>query len=155
MGGILPQCLHAGFGLTAYGQELTGPEYMARLAEKLADTGVVFLPGTVVLSVSEERIAVLSRRGAVEQLRFERMILATGCRERSIGSLPVAGTRPAGIFTAGQAQERINLRRQDLGGGNVISSVITMSSIRELGLKVGGTAYAVIKASNVMIGVDD
>lgn len=116
MGGILPQCLHEGFGLTVYGQELTGPEYAARLAEQLAGTGVVFLPGTEVLSVSEERIAVLSRRGAVERLRFERMILASGCRERSIGSLPVAGTRPAGIFTAGQAQERINLRRQDLGG---------------------------------------
>ena len=115
MGGILPQCLHEGFGLTTFGQELTGPEYTARLAEQLADTGVVFLPGTEVLSVSEERIAVLSRRGAVEQLRFEHMILASGCRERSIGSLPVAGTRPAGIFTAGQAQERINLRRQDLG----------------------------------------
>ena len=115
MGGILPQCLHEGFGLTTFGQELTGPEYTARLAEKLAGTGVVFLPGTEVLSVSEERIAVLSRRGAVEQLRFERLILASGCRERSIGSLPVAGTRPAGIFTAGQAQERINLRHQDLG----------------------------------------
>ena len=115
MGGILPQCLHEGFGLTTFGQELTGPEYTARLAEKLAGTGVVFLPGTEVLSVSEERIAVLSRRGAVERLRFERLILASGCRERSIGSLPVAGTRPAGIFTAGQAQERINLRHQDLG----------------------------------------
>ena len=115
MGGILPQCLHEGFGLTTFGQELTGPEYTARLAEKLAGTGVVFLPGTEVLSGSEERIAVLSRRGAVERLRFERLILASGCRERSIGSLPVAGTRPAGIFTAGQAQERINLRHQDLG----------------------------------------
>ena len=55
MGGILPQCLHEGFGLTTFGQELTGPEYTARLAEKLAGTGVVFLPGTEVLSVSEER----------------------------------------------------------------------------------------------------
>ena len=115
MGGILPQCLHEGFGLNTYGHELTGPEYTARLVEKLTDTGVDFLPGTEVLSVSEDRIAVLSRSGAVERLRFERMILASGCREKSIGSLPVAGTRPAGIFTAGQAQERINLRRQDLG----------------------------------------
>ena len=114
-GGVLPQCLHEGFGLTAFGRELTGPEYAARLAEKLAATGVVFLPGTEVLSVSPDRTAVLSRRGAVEQLRFERMILAAGCRERSIGSLGLAGTRPAGIFTAGEAQERINLRCQDLG----------------------------------------
>ena len=114
-GGVLLQCLHEGFGLAAFGAELTGPEYAARLTETLRQTGVRFLPETEVLSVSEDRVAVLSRRGAVERLRFERLILASGCRERSIGSLPVAGTRPAGIFTAGQAQERINLLRQDLG----------------------------------------
>ncbi len=114
-GGILPQCLHRGFGLAQYGLELTGPEYTARLAEKLASSAVVFLPETEVLSVSEDRVALLSRRGALERLRFERLILASGSRERTIGSLPVAGTRPAGIFTAGQAQEMINLRRQDLG----------------------------------------
>ena len=114
-GGVLPQCLHEGFGLTAYGRELTGPEYAARLAAKLDDTAVGFLPGTEMLSVSEDRIAVLSRQGTLERLCFERMILASGCRERSIGSLSLAGTRPAGIFTAGQAQERINLRHQDIG----------------------------------------
>ena len=114
-GGILPQCLHEGFGLAAYGRELSGPEYAARLAEKLRQTGVRFLPGTEVLSVSEARVAVLSRSGSLEHLRFERLILAAGCRERAIGALPVAGTRPAGIFTAGQAQERINLRHQDIG----------------------------------------
>lgn len=114
-GGILPQCLHEGFGRTRFGKELTGPEYTARLADKLVSSGIVFLPETEVLSVSEDRVAVLSRRGALEQFRFERLILASGCREKSIGALPVAGTRPAGIFTAGQAQERINLRHQDLG----------------------------------------
>ena len=115
IGGILPQCLHEGFGLATFGRELTGLEYAARLAEKLGMTGVTCLSETEVLSVSEERIATLSRRGALEQLQFERLILASGCRERSIGSQDIAGTRPAGIFTAGQAQERINLRRQDLG----------------------------------------
>lgn len=138
MGGILPQCLHEGFGLTTFGQELTGPEYTARLAEKLAGTGVVFLPGTEVLSVSEERIAVLSRRGAVERLRFERLILASGCRERSIGSLPVAGTRPAGIFTAGQAQERINLRHQDLGDEILILGSGDMGMIMARRFTLGG-----------------
>ena len=114
-GGILRQCLHEGFGLQCFGRELTGPEYARRLEEGLRHSGVSFLPGTEVLSVSEDRVAVLSRRGELEQLRFERMILAAGCREKTIGSLHVAGTRPAGIFTAGQAQERINLRRQDIG----------------------------------------
>ena len=114
-GGILPQCLHEGFGLAAFGRELTGPEYTSRLVQKLAATGVVFLPECEVLSVSEDRIAVLSRRGALERLHFERLILASGCREKTIASLPVAGTRPAGVFTAGQAQALINLRHQQPG----------------------------------------
>ncbi|MER2150077.1 MAG: FAD-dependent oxidoreductase [Candidatus Limivicinus sp.] len=114
-GGILPQCLHEGFGLARYGRELTGPEYAARLADGLASADVLFLSETAVLSVSEDRVAVLSRKGGLEHLRFERLILASGCRERNIGALPVAGTRPAGIFTAGQAQEMINLRHQDPG----------------------------------------
>ncbi len=114
-GGILPQCLHEGFGLAAYGRELTGPEYAALLAKKLRTTGIVFLPESEVLSVSEDQTAVISRRGAMDRLHFEHLILASGCREKTIGSLPVAGTRPAGIFTAGQAQERINLRHQDPG----------------------------------------
>ncbi len=114
-GGILPQCLHEGFGLARYGKELTGPEFTAHLVDQIASTGVVFLPETEVLSISEDKIAVLSRKGALEQVRFDRLILASGCREKNLGALPVAGTRPAGIFTAGQAQEMINLRHQDPG----------------------------------------
>lgn len=114
-GGILPQCLHEGFGLARYGKDLTGPEFTAHLVDQIASTGVVFLPETEVLSISEDKIAVLSRKGALEQVRFDRLILASGCREKNLGALPVAGTRPAGIFTAGQAQEMINLRHQDPG----------------------------------------
>ena len=114
-GGILPQCRHEGFGRLGYGSELTGPEYAALLADKLDRSGVAFLPGTEVLSISEDKTAVCSGRGRLEKISFERIILASGCREKSIGSLPVAGTRPAGIFTAGQAQELINLRHLDPG----------------------------------------
>ena len=114
-GGVLPQCVHEGFGLAEFGKELTGPEYARRLSEKLRQTNVRFLSETEVLSVSEERIAVLSRRGELAKIRFERLILASGSREKSIGTLGLAGTRPAGIFTAGEAQMRINLRHQDLG----------------------------------------
>ncbi len=119
-GGILPQCLHEGFGLAAFGKELTGPAYAEKLSEHLAQTGVRYLPGREVLAVTKEKTAVLSGSGGVEEIRFERLILATGCRERSIGALPVAGTRPAGIFTAGQAQEMINLHRWPLGRRVVI-----------------------------------
>lgn len=119
-GGILPQCLHAGFGLAAFGKELTGPAYAERLADGLAKTGVRFLPGREILAVTKEKTAVLSGSGGVEEIRFERLILATGSRERTAGSLPLAGTRPAGIFTAGQAQEMINLRHWQLGRRVVI-----------------------------------
>lgn len=114
-GGILPQCLHEGFGLAQYGAELTGPDYALRIAERLKQTGVRLALGTEVLSVGADRTALLSSRRGLTELRFARLILASGCRERSIGSLPVAGTRPAGIFTAGQAQEMMNLRGQDIG----------------------------------------
>ena len=114
-GGVLPQCLHEGFGLSAFGTELTGPAYARRLAERLTQTGVRFLPGREVLAVTKEKTAVLSGSEGLEEIRFEKLILATGCREKNIGALPVAGTRPAGIFTAGQAQEMMNLRGQDPG----------------------------------------
>ena len=99
-GGVLPQCLHEGFGLAAYGSELTGPAYAARLAERLAQTGVRFLPGREVLAVTKEKTAVLSGSGGLEEIR--------------------AGTRPAGVFTAGQAQEMINLHHWQLGDRIVI-----------------------------------
>ena len=114
-GGILPQCLHEGFGLAKYGKELTGPEYASQLTESLRETGVIFFPGTEVLSISHEKYAIISRRGLLDKISFEKLILAAGCREKTIGSLPVAGTRPAGIFTAGQAQECMNLHHQNLG----------------------------------------
>ena len=115
LGGILPQCLHEGFGLTQYGMELTGPDYTERITEKLAQTGVRLALGTEVLTVRGDKTAVLSDRSGLTELHFERLILTAGCRERTIGSLPVAGTRPTGIFTAGQAQEMMNLRGQDVG----------------------------------------
>ena len=114
-GGVLPQCLHEGFGIGSFGTEMTGPDYAAKLTESLRGTGVLYYPETEVLSISREKTAVISRPGLLDQVCFETLILASGCREKTIGALPIAGTRPAGIFTAGQAQERINLRRQDIG----------------------------------------
>ncbi len=119
-GGVLPQCLHEGFGLAAFGQELSGPAYAERLTAALSRTGVRFLPCREVLAVTKEKTAVLSGGGAVEEIRFERLILAAGSRERAAGSLSLAGTRPAGVFTAGQAQEMINLRHWHLGRRVVI-----------------------------------
>ena len=119
-GGILKQCIHEGFGLSTFGTELSGPAYAERLAERLSRTGVRFLPGREVLTVTKEKTAVFSGGGGIEQIRFEKLVMATGCRERTIGSLLVAGTRPAGIFTAGQAQEMVNLHHWELGSRIVI-----------------------------------
>jgi len=100
LGGVLLQCAHNGFG-----PGLTGPEYLKNLTDDFPPE-IRFFPNTTVLSLSPEREAHLS--GGIT-LTFEKLILATGCREIPIGALPIAGTRPAGIYTAGQMQEMLNL----------------------------------------------
>ena len=151
-GGVLPQCLHEGFGLAAFGKELTGPAYAERLAERLAQTGVRFLSGREVLAVTKEKTAVLSGSGGVEEIRFERLILATGCRERSIGSLPVAGTRPAGIFTAGQAQEMINLHHWQLGSRVVILGSGDLGMILARRFTLEGKQVLAVLEQNAHVG---
>ena len=146
-GGILRQCSHRGFGRTVFGAEKTGPEYASFLLSGLENTGVRLLPETAVLSVSPDRRAVLSSRTGLTELSFHRLILAAGCRERSIGSLPVAGTRPSGVFTAGQAQELLNLRHRlpgreiiILGSGDL--GMIMAYQLQEAGAHVIAIAVA-------------
>lgn len=100
LGGVLSQCTHRGFG-----RGLTGGEYVRQLLESFP-SGVTLFSGTTVLSVEETRVARLS---GGRSLSFSRLILATGCREIPMGALPIAGTRPRGIYTAGQMQEMMNL----------------------------------------------
>ncbi len=99
LGGVLLQCVHRGFG-----GEQTGPAYAAGSVARLAKTAVQVRTGTHVLSLAPDRTALLSSPRGLERVRFDRCVLATGCRERTIHALPVAGTRPAGIFTAGTVQ---------------------------------------------------
>ena len=121
LGGVLPQCIHHGFGLGYFREDLTGPEYAARWIARLSETAAEVLLETTVLSVAPDRTAVLSGpKTGLRRLAFNRLILAAGCREIPIGALPVAGTRPAGIFTAGQAQRMVNLEGYDLGREIVI-----------------------------------
>ncbi len=113
LGGVLDQCVHGGFGLGYYRQNLTGVEYGRRWsenAEKYAENGQLkILTGTMALELSKDKRALLTRIGEVKRMEFDACILATGARERSIGSLPVAGTRPEGVYTAGQAQRMMNV----------------------------------------------
>ena len=100
LGGILLQCLHHGFG-----QAQNGPEYTEKLLQHFPEE-IVFFSSTTVLSVEKNRIARLS---GGETIRFRQLIYAAGCREIPLGALPIAGTRPKGVYTAGQMQEKMNL----------------------------------------------
>lgn len=120
LGGILPQCIHSGFGLTYYHEDLTGPEYAARCAGALAETPAELRLDTAVLKLRADRTALLSRRGELTRVGFDRCILCCGAREKPLGALNVAGTRPAGVFTAGQAQALVNLGGWDVGARIVI-----------------------------------
>lgn len=115
LGGILPQCIHSGFGLGYFGEDLTGPQYAARFRSRIEHAGLTVRLSATVLRLTNEKTALLSGRDGVAEIAFEKCILCTGSRERTIGSLPVCGTRPAGIFTAGTAQRLINLVGCDIG----------------------------------------
>lgn len=114
-GGILMQCIHSGFGLGRYGLEMTGPEYRDREAEIFRKSGAHYLPSTRVLKLLPDRTAVVSGPGGLRRIAFRECILAAGCRERPLASLQVGGTRPSGIYTAGEAQEMINIGHMDIG----------------------------------------
>jgi NADPH-dependent 2,4-dienoyl-CoA reductase/sulfur reductase-like enzyme len=110
LGGLLHQCVHNGFGLFYFGQDLTGPEYGHRFAGKVKDLGIQVLLETMVTRISPDRqITAVNNREGVLCLTPKSIVLAMGCRERSRGQLNVPGTRPAGIFTAGTAQRFVNV----------------------------------------------
>ena len=109
LGGILQQCIHNGFGLHQFGEELTGPEYAYRYVEKVREYQIPYLLETMVLSISENRtVTAINRERGIFTLDAGAVIVAMGCRERPRGALNIAGTRPAGIYSAGTAQKLVN-----------------------------------------------
>lgn len=110
MGGILNQCIHNGFGLHTFQEELTGPEYAERYFRKVQEAGIPYETGTMVLDITPDRqITIISREHGVETVQAASVILAMGCRERPRGTLGIAGFRPQGIYTAGTAQRLLNI----------------------------------------------
>ena len=110
LGGILNQCIHNGFGLHTFGEELTGPEYAARFAKQVLDRGIEYKLNTMVLSISEDKkITAVNRTDGLIEIEATAVILAMGCRERSRGALNIPGYRPAGIYSAGTAQRLVNI----------------------------------------------
>lgn len=111
MGGILMQCIHNGFGLHKFGEELTGPEYAWRYEKKVKELGIECRLNTMVLSISKDKIVtVTSAENGIEQIGAKAVILAMGCRERPRGALNIAGARPSGIYSAGTAQKFVNIK---------------------------------------------
>ena len=110
LGGILNQCIHNGFGLHTFKEELTGPEYALRYIKKVQELDIEYRLNTMVADISPERvITALNREDGLLEIKAEAVILAMGCRERSRGALNIPGYRPAGIFSAGTAQRLVNM----------------------------------------------
>lgn len=109
-GGILNQCIHAGFGLHTFNEELTGPEYAARFIKRVRERKIDMLLSTMVLSIGRDKtITATNREQGIFTLKPKAIVLCMGCRERSRGALNIPGFRPAGIYSAGTAQKLVNI----------------------------------------------
>lgn len=120
LGGILQQCIHNGFGLHKFGEELTGPEYAWRYEQKVRELNIPVKLNTMVLDITEDKvITATNTEDGIFRIQAKAIILAMGCRERSKGALNIAGTRPAGIYSAGTAQKFVNIKGY-MPGKNVV-----------------------------------
>ena len=121
LGGILNQCIHNGFGLHTFKEELTGPEYAARYIEKAVEANIPYKLNTMVLSISDKlEIAAVNEEDGLINIKAKAVVLAMGCRERPRGALNIPGFRPAGVYSAGTAQRLINIEGQKVGKEIVI-----------------------------------
>jgi len=110
LGGILNQCIHNGFGIHLFGEELTGPEYAERFVTKVREKSIECLTGTVVTGLTSDReVTAVGQRCGLLRIKAKAVVLAMGCRERTRPAINIPGDRPAGVFTAGTVQQLINL----------------------------------------------
>ena len=111
LGGILKQCIHNGFGLHRFGEELTGPEYAYRYESEVRRLGIPFMTDTMVIDIDENKtVTAMNKERGIFLIDAKAIILAMGCRERPRGALNTPGTRPAGVYTAGTAQKYVNIK---------------------------------------------
>ena len=121
LGGILNQCIHNGFGLHTFKEELTGPEYAARFIAQVQEEDIPYRLGAAVIAITREKcVTYVSREDGLVQVQAKTIILAMGCRERPRGALNIPGTRPAGIYSAGTAQRLMNIEGYQVGREVVI-----------------------------------
>ncbi len=120
LGGILRQCIHNGFGLHRFGEELTGPEYAYRYEQMVEERGIEYKLNTMVLDITSDKIVTCTNaEDGIFMIKAKAIILAMGCRERPKGALNIAGDRPAGIYSAGMAQKLVNMKGY-MPGKNVV-----------------------------------
>lgn len=153
-GGILQQCIHNGFGLHVFKEELTGPEYAQRFIDMAQEENIDILLDTIVTNISQDRkITAMNTKGIIE-ISAGAIILAMGCRERTRGAISIPGTRPSGVFTAGTAQRIINIEGYMVGKKVIIlgSGDIGMIMARRIVLE-GGEVIAVIARSSFAKGL--
>lgn len=121
LGGILQQCIHNGFGLHKFGEELTGPEYAYRYEKLVLERNIPFKLNTMVLDITSDKVVTaVNKTDGIFTIQAKAIILAMGCRERSKGALNIAGSRPAGIYSAGTAQKLVNMKGFMPGKNTVI-----------------------------------
>lgn len=115
LGGILNQCIHNGFGLHTFKEELTGPEYADRFVKKVLEYNIAYRLETMVIDVKPHSVTYINSTEGLVEIEAEAIILAMGCRERSRGSLNIPGFRPSGVFSAGTAQRLVNIEGKKVG----------------------------------------
>lgn len=156
IGGILQQCIHPGFGLSYFKEELTGPEYAGRFAKEAKELGVQFLLNSMVLEVNEQEgyVICINKDYGITKVEGKAVILAMGCRERTRANIMIPGTRPAGIYTAGSAQRLVNRQNEMVGKKVVIlgSGDIGMIMARRMTLE-GAKVLAVIELMDYLAGL--
>ncbi len=156
IGGILQQCIHPGFGLSYFKEELTGPEYAGRFAKEAVELGVEFLLNSMVLEVDEKENTVIcvNKEYGMTEVKAKSVILAMGCRERTRANIMIPGARPAGVYTAGSAQRLVNRQNQMVGKKVVIlgSGDIGMIMARRMTLE-GAEVLAVIELMDYLAGL--
>ena len=120
LGGILKQCIHDGFGLTRFGETLSGPEYADRFIQEVKERKIPFVTDTTVIQITPDHKVYAAHEDGMVLVQARAIVLAMGCRERTRGALAIPGTRPAGVLTAGVAQAYINLQNRMPGKEIVI-----------------------------------
>lgn len=154
LGGILQQCIHPGFGLKLFGEELTGPEYFGRFVKKAEELGVETLMNSMVLEVTKDGVICVNSEFGVTEIKAKSIVLAMGCRERTRANIVIPGTRPAGVYTAGAAQRLMNRQNQMVGKNVVIlgSGDIGMIMARRLSLE-GANVKCVVEIMDYLAGL--